>query len=77
MIFFGRLNNYIFNVHFSIEFSKLQEICDLAQKMVETKKSCDISFSLFIGDFGINLTSCDCHSRKSIFSYEDCGKSTV
>ena len=39
MILFDQLDNYIFDVRSSIEFSKLEGICDLAQKMVETKKN--------------------------------------
>jgi hypothetical protein len=39
MILFDQLDNYIFNVRSSIEFSKLEGIYDLAQKMVETKKN--------------------------------------
>ena len=39
MILSDQLDNYIFAVRFSIEFSKLEGICDLAQKMVETKKN--------------------------------------
>ena len=39
MILSDQLDNYIFDVHSSIEFSKLEGICDLAQKMVETKKN--------------------------------------
>ena len=58
-------------VRSSIEFSKLKGICDIAKKMVETKK-CDISISLLISEFGINLISCDCHYRKNIFNYENC-----
>ena len=38
MILSDQLDNYIFYVPSSIEFSKLEGICDLAQKMVETKK---------------------------------------
>ena len=38
MILSDQLDNYIFDVRFNIEFSKLEGICDLAQKMVETKK---------------------------------------
>ena len=75
MILSNQLNNYIFDVRSNIEFSKLEGICDLAQKMVETKKKWGISISLLIGEFDINLTSCDCHCRKSIFSYEDCEES--
>ena len=39
MILSDQFDNYIFYVRSSIEFSKLKEICDLAQKMVETKKN--------------------------------------
>ena len=39
MILSDQFDNYIFYVRSSIEFSKLEEICDLAQKMVETKKN--------------------------------------
>ena len=39
MILSDQLDNYIFDVHSSIEFSKLEGICDLAQKMIETKKN--------------------------------------
>uniref|UniRef100_A0A2N9J031 TTF-type domain-containing protein n=1 Tax=Fagus sylvatica TaxID=28930 RepID=A0A2N9J031_FAGSY len=39
MILSDQLDNYIFDVRSSIEFSKLEGICDLAQKMVETKKN--------------------------------------
>ena len=38
MILSDQLDNYIFYVRSSIEFSKLEGICDFAQKMVETKK---------------------------------------
>ena len=38
MILFDQLDNYIFDVHSSIEFSKLKGICDFAQKMAETTK---------------------------------------
>ena len=62
MILSDQLDNYIYDVRSSIEFSKLEEICDLAQKMV-------------VGDFGINFTNCDCHCGKSIFCYEDCEES--
>jgi hypothetical protein len=40
--------------------------------MIETKKKCGISISLLIGEFDINLTNCDCHYGKNIFSYENC-----
>ena len=75
IILSDQLDNYIFYVRSSIEFSKLEGICDLAQKMVETKKTCGLSISLLIGEFGINLTSCDCHCEKSIFYYENCEES--
>jgi hypothetical protein len=39
MILSDQLDNYIYDVRSSIEFSKLEGICDLAQKMVETKKN--------------------------------------
>ena len=39
MILSDQLDNYIFDVQSSIKFSKLEGICDLAQKMVETKKN--------------------------------------
>jgi hypothetical protein len=39
MILSDQLDNYIFDVRSNIEFSKLEGICDLAQKMVETKKN--------------------------------------
>ena len=71
MILFDPLDNYIFDVRSSIEFSKLEEICDLAKKWLRLKKS-GLSISLLIGDFGINFTSCDCHYGNSIFCYEDC-----
>ena len=74
-MFSDQLDNYIYDVRSSIEFSKLKGICDLAQKMVETKKKCGLSISLLVGDFGINFTSCDYHYEKSIFCYEDCEES--
>jgi hypothetical protein len=39
IVLFDQLDNYIFYVRSSIEFSRLEGICDLAQKMVETKKN--------------------------------------
>jgi hypothetical protein len=39
MILSDQLDNYIFDVRSNIEFSKLEGICDLSQKMVETKKN--------------------------------------
>ena len=39
MILSDQLDNYIFDVRSNIEFSKLEGICDLAQKMVETRKN--------------------------------------
>jgi hypothetical protein len=43
----------------------------LLRKLLRLKK-CGISISLLIGEFGINLTNCDCHGGKKIFSYENC-----
>ena len=39
MIVYDQLDNYIYDVCYSIKFSKLEGICDLALKMVETKKN--------------------------------------
>jgi hypothetical protein len=43
----------------------------LLRKWLRLKKS-GIFISLLIGEFGINLASCDCHCRKNIFSFENC-----
>jgi hypothetical protein len=45
----------------------------LLRKLLRLKK-CSISISLLIGEFGINLTNCDCRGGKNIFSYENCEK---
>jgi hypothetical protein len=37
MILYDQFDNYIFYVHSNIEFLKLEGICDLARKIVETK----------------------------------------
>ena len=44
----------------------------LLRKWLRQKKKMCISISLLIGEFDINLISCDCHCRKIIFSYENC-----
>ena len=75
MILSDQLDSYIIDMHSSIEFSNLLGIGYLAHKMVETKKTRGISTGLLTSDIGIDLASCDCHSRESIFSYEDCKES--
>ena len=66
MILSDQLDSYIIDMRSSIEFSNLLGIKDLARKMVETKKH--VVHPLV---YLLVLASCDCHSRESIFSYED------
>ena len=71
MILFDQLDSYIIDMRSSIEFSNLLGIGDLAHKMVETKKHVVYLLVYLLVTLALIL-SCDCHSRESIFSYEDC-----
>ncbi|KAL7256105.1 hypothetical protein ACSBR1_010104 [Camellia fascicularis] len=62
----NQLQNYIVDMCSSNEFSELKRIGDLTRKLVETKK--DIVYPAC--EIGIDFTSCDCNSKKSIFSNE-------
>ena len=78
MILFDQLDNYIFDVRSSIEFSKLEGICDLAQKMVETKKNMVYPLIYLLVSLALTLpVAIARHYGKSIFCYEDCEESIV
>ena len=78
MILFDQLDNYIFDVRSSIEFSKLEGICDLAQKMVETKKNMVYPLIYLLVSLALTLpVAIARYYGKSIFCYEDCEESIV
>ncbi|KAK2654286.1 hypothetical protein Ddye_014142 [Dipteronia dyeriana] len=66
-----QLENYITDMRSSVEFSELNGLTELTQKLVEKKK--DKVFPLvYLLDIGLTTTSCNCYSRKSVFCYKYC-----
>ncbi|RXI04291.1 hypothetical protein DVH24_038565 [Malus domestica] len=63
---------YIMALRSSIEFSGLNGIADLAQKMVETKKGQCLPFSLLAVGIGTYLTSCNSYRGEGVLCYEGC-----
>ena len=73
MIFYDQLDNYIFDVCSSIEFSKLEGICDLDQKMVEIKKKIVVYQLVYLFvSLTFTLSVATATMEKNIFIYENC-----
>ena len=66
------LETYIIYMNSGSEFSYLKEICDLVQKMVETKKTHCVFTYLFACYIVFNSTYCNFNYGESIFGYEYC-----
>ena len=77
MILNDQLGTYIIDMLSRSEFFELKGISDLAQKMVETKKTYCVSACLFACYIGFGPTCCYCNCGDNIFCYEYCEKSTA
>jgi hypothetical protein len=68
MILGDQLDTYIINLHGDDEFSGIEGIASLVEKMVKTKnkEEFDISISIYAS------TCCNCYNGESFFCYAYC-----
>jgi hypothetical protein len=74
MILGDQLDTYIINLCGDDEFSGIEGIASLVEKMVKTKnkEEFDISISIYAYQIVITSTCCNCYSGESFFCYAYC-----
>ena len=72
MVLGDQLDTYIIDLCGDDEFSSIEGIASLAEKMIKNKEEFNIFISIYAYQIIITSTSCNCYSRKSFFCYVYC-----